>query len=87
MRAIGGRAISTGNVRIVHLDATMKADQATYDREAKTVTLVGNVRFESAAKEVTAEKLIYRLDTRAISTEGPSKVKLKDVGLPPRSSR
>ena len=73
-----------GNVRVVHRDATMKADHVNYERKANRVTLIGNVQFENPAGTITAEKLTYQLDNREIRTFGPSKTVVKDIGVRPR---
>jgi beta-lactamase regulating signal transducer with metallopeptidase domain/lipopolysaccharide export system protein LptA len=84
LNGTGVGATATGNVRVVHLKATMNAEHMTYDRNTRTVTLTGHVRFEDDTKEITAEKLSYHLDNGAIRTKGPSKTKLKDAAVPKR---
>ena len=79
MTSKGNVSLITGNVRVKHRDASMKADRATYDTASKTITLEGSVRVQRDKTEVTAEKVIYFVETQKVQVEGPNRTKLLDT--------
>lgn len=74
--------LATGSVRIFYADRTAVATKAEYDREKKTLVLIGNAEVRQCSDVVRGDRIVVHIDDENAMVQSESGGRVKAVIMP-----
>lgn len=76
---------ATGSVRIFYSDRTAVAAKAEYDREKKTLVLIGNAEVRQCSDVVRGDRIVVHIDDENATVQSESGGRVKAVIMPAKN--